>query len=201
MEKATTKTKILPKRIENQFFNCFLIRILIGKSNRQNQNIAKSWKNQFSYFWISILLEKKQPPKPRYCQNWKFSFFNYFLIKTLIWKSNHQNPDITKRSKKLLFNYFLFKTLIRKSNHQNQDIANSWKINFQYAWDQKKNKDFHWKSNSGFKNSRNLFEKRAQHRLPQCLKPKKQTLSLKNQFSIGLRPKKQRLSLKKQFGS
>jgi len=43
------------------------------------------------------------------------------------------------------------------------------------------------------------MKKRARHRLPQWLRPKKQTLSLKNQFSIGLRPKKQRLSLKNQF--
>ena len=50
-------------------FNYFLIRILIRKRNHQNQDIAKSWKNQF---------------------------FNYFLIRILIRKSNHQNQDIAK---------------------------------------------------------------------------------------------------------
>jgi len=53
---------------------------------------------------------------------------------------------------------------------------------------------------SGLKKFTNSNEKRTRHRLPQCLRPKKNIL-IENPFSIGLRPKKQRLSLKKQFGS
>ena len=50
-------------------FDYFLIRILLRKSNHQNQDITKSW---------------------------KYQMFNYFLIKTFIKKSNHQNQDIAK---------------------------------------------------------------------------------------------------------
>ena len=51
----------------------------------------------------------------------------------------------------------------------------------QNAWSQK-NKHFHWKNNSGLKNPINSYEKTAQHLLTKCLRPKKQTLSLKKQF-------------------
>ena len=51
----------------------------------------------------------------------------------------------------------------------------------QNAWGQKKQHS-HWKNNSGLKNPLNSYEKTAQHRLTKCLKPKKQTLSLKKQF-------------------
>ena len=45
-----------------------------------------------------------------------------------------------------------------------------------------KNKHSHWKNNSGLKKPINSYEKTAQHRLTKCLKPKKQTLSLKKQL-------------------
>ena len=45
-----------------------------------------------------------------------------------------------------------------------------------------KNKHSHWKNNSGLKNLINSYEKKAQHRLTKCPRPKKQTLSLKKQF-------------------
>ena len=81
-----------------------------------------------------------------------------------------------------------------------------------------KNKHSHWKNNSGLKNPINSYEKKAQHRLTKCPRPKKQTLSLKKQFwsekhykfiwKNGTAPsykmseaKKQTLSLKKQFWS
>ena len=51
----------------------------------------------------------------------------------------------------------------------------------QNAWSQKY-KHFHWKNNSGLKNSINSYEKTAQHRPTKCPKPKKQTLSLNKQF-------------------
>ena len=51
----------------------------------------------------------------------------------------------------------------------------------QNAWGQK-NKHSHWKNNSGLKNLIYSNEKTAQHRLTKCLKPKKQTVSLKKQF-------------------
>ena len=51
----------------------------------------------------------------------------------------------------------------------------------QTAWS-KKNKHSHWKNNAGLKNLLNSNEKTAQPRLTKCLKPKKQTLSLKKQF-------------------
>ena len=51
----------------------------------------------------------------------------------------------------------------------------------QNAWSQK-NKHSHWKNISGLKNTIISYEKTAPHRLTKCLKPKKQTLSLKKQF-------------------
>ena len=45
-EKATAKTKILPK-VGNQFYNIFLTRISNRKSNRQNKDITKSCKTSF----------------------------------------------------------------------------------------------------------------------------------------------------------
>ena len=51
----------------------------------------------------------------------------------------------------------------------------------QNAWNQK-NKHFHRKNTSGLKNPINSYEKTARHRLTKCLKPKKQTLSLKKHF-------------------
>ena len=52
---------------------------------------------------------------------------------------------------------------------------------FQNAWSQK-NKHSHWKNKSVSKKLANSYEKGAQNRLPKCLKPKRPTLSLKNQF-------------------
>ena len=51
----------------------------------------------------------------------------------------------------------------------------------QNAWGQK-NKHSHWKNNADRKNTTKSYEKTAQHRLTKCLRPKKQTLSLKKQF-------------------
>ena len=51
----------------------------------------------------------------------------------------------------------------------------------QNGWSQKKQHS-HWKNNSGLKNPRNTYEKTARRRLTKCLRPKKQTLSLKKQF-------------------
>ena len=52
---------------------------------------------------------------------------------------------------------------------------------FQNMWSQKRQHS-HWKNNSVSKKLTNSYEKSAQNRLPKCLKPKKQTLSLKKQF-------------------
>ena len=51
----------------------------------------------------------------------------------------------------------------------------------QNTWNQK-NKHSHGKNNSGLKNPIISNEKTAQRPLTKCLKPKKQTLSLKKQF-------------------
>jgi len=87
------------------------------------------------------------------------------------------------------------KTFIEKSIFNRKKQRFSLKILFSIGL-KPKNKHFHGKNKAGSKNIVNSNGKRAQHRLPQCLRPKKQRFSLKNPFSIGLRPKKQRLSLK-----
>ena len=51
----------------------------------------------------------------------------------------------------------------------------------QNAWGQK-NKHSHWKNNSGLKNTIISYEKTAPHRVAKCVRPKKQTLSLKKQL-------------------
>ena len=46
------------------------------------------------------------------------------------------------------------------------------------------NKHLHWKDNSGLKNTIISYEKTAQHRVAKCVKPKKQTLSLKKTILV-----------------
>ena len=52
---------------------------------------------------------------------------------------------------------------------------------FQNAWSQK-NQHSHWKNNSVSKKLTTSYEKMTQDHFPKCLKPKKQTFSLKKQF-------------------
>ena len=73
------------------------------KSSHQNQDPAKSWKNQF---------------------------FNTFAIKFLTGKNNHKNQDPAKSWKDQFFNTFAIKFLTEKNSHQNQDPAKSWKNQF-----------------------------------------------------------------------
>ena len=61
---------------------------------------------------MKILIRKKQPPKPRYCQKLeKKQIFNYFLITIWIRKSNHENQDIAKSWKNQSFNYLYIRIL------------------------------------------------------------------------------------------
>ena len=53
----------------------------------------------------------------------------------------------------------------------------------QTAWSQK-NKHCHWKNNSGLKGPIDSYEKTVQHRFTKCMKPKKQTLSLKKTILV-----------------
>jgi len=132
LEKATTETKILPKTIENQFFNYFLIEILIGKSNHQNQNIAKSWKNQFNYFWISILQEKNNHQNQDIAKSWKFSCFNYFLNKNFNLKKQPPKPKARKNYFSITFE---LKLLLEKATTKTKILPTAGK-----AWDPKKTK-------------------------------------------------------------
>ena len=110
MQKAFTKTKILPKAEKNQFFNTFLIRIWIEKSIHQNQNLAKSWKNKiFNTFLIRIWIEKNIHQNQDLAKSWKNQFFNTFLIRIWIEKSIHQNQDLAKSWKNQFFNTFLIR--------------------------------------------------------------------------------------------
>ena len=58
MQKAFTKTKKSCPKLKKSSFQYFLIRILIEESIPQNQNLAKSWKNEFFNTLIRIWIEK-----------------------------------------------------------------------------------------------------------------------------------------------
>ena len=106
MQKAFTKTKILPKA-ENQFFNTFLIRIWIEKSIHQNQNLAKSWKNQFfNTFLIRIWIEKNIHQNQDLAKSWKNQFFNTFLIRIWTEKKHSPKPRSCQKLEKSIFQYF-----------------------------------------------------------------------------------------------
>ena len=75
----------------------------------------------------------------------------------------------------------------------------SLKNQFSIGLTPKKTKTFIEKTIRVLKSLQIQMKKRARHRLPQWLRPKKQTLSLKNQFSIGLRPKKTKTLIQTQF--
>jgi len=68
LEKATTKTKILPKAGKS-IFNYFLMKISgFEKATTKTKIMPKARKSNFSIaFQIDFFL-KKQPPKPRSCQ-------------------------------------------------------------------------------------------------------------------------------------
>ena len=109
--KTNRQNQDIAKSWKNQIFNYFLIRTLLRKSNHQNPDIAKSWKNQFlNFFLIRTLIRKKQPPKPRYCQNLERSYFQLILNENFNFKkSNHNNQDIAKNWKTQFFNCFSIK--------------------------------------------------------------------------------------------
>ena len=89
---------MLPKAGKIKFFNYLKIKTLIRKSNRpnqENQEIAKSWKNQmFNYFFNSKIISKSNHQNQRYWQR-----LSNFLINISIAKSNHQNQEIAKTKK------------------------------------------------------------------------------------------------------
>ena len=69
---------------------------------RQNQDLAKSCKNQFfNTFLIRIWIEKNHSPKPKYCQKLKKHLFNTFLIRIWIENNIHQNQNIAKSWKNI----------------------------------------------------------------------------------------------------
>ena len=88
------------QELENQNFNTFLFRTLIGRSSHKHQDPGNSWKNQN---------------------------FNTFSIRILIEKSSHKHQDPAKSWKKQNFNTFLIRILIENSSHKHQDPAKSWK--------------------------------------------------------------------------
>ena len=52
------------------------------KSCHQNQDRAKSWKNQFSNFLIEFWIEKSRHQNQDRAKSWKNQLFNTFLIET-----------------------------------------------------------------------------------------------------------------------
>ena len=132
-KKAATKTKIVPKAGKNQFLNTFSNWILnrkklppkprscqkmekinfwilfqiefwIKESCHQNQDRAKSWKNQFLNTCLnSILKRKKLPPKKRSCQKLEKSIFEYFFKLNFELKKAATKTKIVPKAGKINF--------------------------------------------------------------------------------------------------
>ena len=86
--------------------NYFLIEIWIGRSNRQNQDIAKSWQiDSFNYFLISIKIRKRNHQNQDIGKSWKNHIFNDFLIRILIKKKQPSKPRYCQKLEKTNFHW------------------------------------------------------------------------------------------------
>ena len=116
-------------------FNTFLIRISMNlnrKSLRQNQDLAKRWKNQFfNTCLIRIWIEKNPSPKPRSCQkpyentpkgkhNWKWFVFHFRWFSYIL-DFSHKQRQSAKRREHLSAAQWTFQCLwcvLRKKNSE-----------------------------------------------------------------------------------
>ena len=99
------------------------------------------------------------------------------------WKNNSVSKKPTNSYEKRApeakkTNTLIEKTILLQKSFQNH-MKKGHRTVFQNAWSQK-NQHSHWKNNSASKKLTNSYEKKAQNRLPKCLKPKNKHSHWKN---------------------
>ena len=115
----------MPKAGKINFWILVLIKFWIETSCHQNQDRAKSWKNQFSNIsWIEMWLEKSCQQNQDRTKSWKnqYSFgcatiSHFEMFVPSIYSSLEQKPE------KSILNTFWIKCWIEKSCRQNQERA------------------------------------------------------------------------------
>ena len=136
----------------------------------KNNSVSKKLKNSYEKRAQKRLPKCLKPKKPTLSLKKQFCFKKAYKF---IWKKgtepSSKMPEAKKQTlslqKQFCFNFFKF--VWKRATEPSSKMPEAKKTNT------------HWKNNSVSKKLIISYEKRAQNRLPKCLKPKKQTLSLK----------------------